>query len=457
MSMHTGIPVISPAELQQRRARLMAGLGEQAVAVVRASGHRIRNRDAEYAFRQDSDFLYLTGFNEADAVAVLLPGRPEGEFVLFCLDKNPAMERWTGIRAGVEGAKAQYGADQAFPLSELDKRMPALFKGRDEIHCHLGANPEHDRHLIGWLNTLRQQTRGGVIPPSRVIMLERLLHQQRLIKSEAEIAMMQHAATTSARAHTRAMAACRPGRFEYEIEAVLLGEFRRDGMEPAYTSIVGGGENACILHYVTNRSELKDGDLLLIDAAGEHEGYASDITRTFPVNGRFSPEQRALYQLVLDAQKAAIAEAKPGNHWNQPHEAAVRVLVGGLVALGLLQGEVDELVRDPEPVEGEEKPKEAAYRQFYMHRTGHWLGLDVHDVGDYKVNGQWRTLEPGMVLTVEPGLYVSPTDNVDPRWWNIGIRIEDDVLITSEGNRVLTAAVVKEIDAIEALMQRGGD
>lgn len=445
-------PLISAAEFAARRQRLCDQLGHNAIALLQASTLKVRNRDAEYPFRQHSDFLYLTGFNEPEAVAAFIPGREEGEFVLFCLEKDPTAERWTGIRAGTEGAIETYGADQAFLLAEIDKKLPELMTGRDEIHYSMGHDADWDQRVIGWLNTQRRKARTGLIPPNKLVGLDKPLHDLRLFKSEEELAMMQHAANTAARAHTLAMQTCEPGKFEFEIEAELLREFRRDGMEPAYTSIVGGGANACILHYIENRAELKAGDLLLIDAGGEHHGYASDITRTFPVSGQFSEPQKQLYQLVLDAQLAAIAAVKPGNTWDDPHQAALRVLVAGMVELGILEGEVDELVKDPEPVDGEEKPPEAAYKQFFMHKTGHWLGLDVHDVGDYKRGEEWRTLEPGMVLTVEPGLYISPADNVDEQWWNIGIRIEDDVVVTADGCRVLTAGVVKGIDEIEALM-----
>ena len=446
-------PVLIPAsEFAERRQRLLAQLGEQAIAIIQASQLVIRNRDADYPFRQESDFLYLTGFNEPDAVAVFIPGRAEGEYVLFCQAKDPAMERWTGKRAGIDGAVNDYGADQAFPIGELDKQILPLLSGRTEVHYRIGFDTEFDLKVLGWLTVLRRQARNGVAAPNTLKLLDTLVHELRLFKSPAELEMMRYSAKIAAQAHTRAMQICRPGLFEFELQAEIEREFRKAGMEPAYTSIVGGGENACILHYVDNRTPLKAGDLLLIDAGSEHQGYASDITRTFPVNGRFSPEQRQLYQLVLDAQKAAIAAVKPGNDWDAPHQAAVRTLVAGLVELGLLQGEVEELLQDPPKATDGSAPKEAAYRQFYMHKTGHWLGLDVHDVGDYKIKGAWRCLEPGMVLTVEPGLYFSPAENLDPKWWNIGIRIEDDVLVTADGCEVLTAGVVKEIAEIEALM-----
>ncbi|TXH77200.1 MAG: Xaa-Pro aminopeptidase [Thiothrix sp.] len=445
-------PTIPASEFAERRQRLLKALGTHAIAIIQSAHVVIRNRDADFPFRQDSDFLYLTGFNEPNAVAVFIPGRAEGEYVLFCQAKDPAMERWIGKRAGVEGVVKDYGADQAFKIEELDQQMVKLLSGRREVHYRIGFETEFDLKVLSWLNVLRRQARNGVAAPDTFKVLDTLVHEMRLFKSPNEVSMMRYAAQTAARAHTKAMQTCRPGLFEFEVQAEIEREFRKDGMEPSYTSIVGGGENACILHYVENRSELKAGDLLLIDAGSEHQGYASDITRSFPVSGRFSKEQAQLYQVVLDAQKAAIAAVKPGNHWDAPHQAAVRSLTAGLVSLGLLQGNVDELIKDPPKPEDGSTPKEAPYRQFYMHKTGHWLGLDVHDVGDYKVKGEWRTLEPGMVLTVEPGLYISPAENVDPKWWNIGIRIEDDVLVTTEGCEVLTAGVVKEIADIEALM-----
>ena len=448
-------PIIPKEEFAARRRRLLDRLGKGALAVVPSGGLKVRNRDAEYPFRQDSDFHYLTGFNEPEAVAVFVPGREAGEYVLFCREKNAVAERWSGTRAGLEGAKHWHGADDAHPIGDLNKLMPELLTGCDEVHYDLGANPDFDLRLIGWVNHLRAMARAGVRAPHSIVMLDRILHEMRLFKSEAEVAVMRYAAQTSARAHTRAMQVCAPGKYEYEVEAELLHEFRLKGMEPAYTSIVGGGKNACILHYIENRDTLRDGDLLLIDAGAEHECYASDITRTFPVNGKFSPEQRALYQLVLDAQYAAIAVAIPGKTWDDPHQAAVKVLAQGLLDLEILSGTLEQAMQALEAT-GDEPAKEAPYRQFYMHKTGHWLGMDVHDVGDYKVgtgDDDWRTLQPGMVLTVEPGLYISPADNVDAKWWNIGIRIEDDVLITTDGNEVLSAAIVKEVAAIEQLMQ----
>jgi Xaa-Pro aminopeptidase len=401
----------------------------------------MRNRDVEYPYRCDSDFYYLTGFAEPEAVAVLVPGRPQGEFILFCRERDPLMETWYGRRAGTEGAVAQYGADDAFPITDIDEILPGLLESRERVFYTMGASPEFDTRVISWVREIRSRERSGAHAPDEFVGLDHLVHDMRLYKSRAEIKQMRTAANIAAAAHKRAMQACRPGMMEYEVEAEFLHEFRRHGCEPAYSSIVGGGENGCILHYRENDAALRDGDLLLIDAGAEYQYYASDITRTFPVNGRFSAAQKLLYNLVLDAQLAAIAEVVPGNHWNAPHDAAVKVLTKGLVKLGLLKGRPAQLIKD------------GAYRRFYMHRTGHWLGMDVHDVGDYKVGEEWRVLEPGMVLTVEPGLYIPlGSKGVAKKWQGIGIRIEDDVLVTREGNEVLSKAAPKSVDEIEALM-----
>lgn len=428
-------------EFARRRRQLMRAMGEGSIAVIPSSPVRVRNHDVEYPYRQDSDFLYLTGFSEPGAVAVLVPGRPQGEYVLFCRERDPVMETWHGRRAGQEGAVERFGADDSFPIADVDDILPGLLEDRERVYATLGRDPEFDQKLMGWVNRLKEQARSGVHPPHEFISLEYLLHEMRLFKSRTEVSLMRKAGAISTRAHVRAMQACRPGMMEYEIEAELLYEFRRAGTEPAYPSIVGGGDNGCILHYTENNAPLDDGDLLLIDAGCEYQGYASDITRTFPVNGRFTPAQRELYELVLEAQHAAIENAVPGNHWDDPHGAAVKVLTRGLVSLGLLKGRPAQLI------------KEGAYRQFYMHRTGHWLGLDVHDVGDYKFDDEWRLLEPGMVMTVEPGLYVAAgTRGVPKRFQGIGIRIEDDVLVTSRGNDVLTKHCPKEPDEIESLV-----
>mgnify|MGYP002132632812 FL=1 len=420
----------------------MQNIGADAVAIVPAALHYRRNRDTEYRFRQDSDFYYLSGFAEPEALLVLLPGRAEGEFVMFCRPRDREMEIWNGYRAGPEGAINDFGAQQAFTIDELDQRLPELLAGRDRVYAPMGVQPTFDQRLAGWLGSVRAKTRAGVRAPSALHLLDAALHPLRLIKSAAELAIMQRAADLSAEGHRRAMALAAPGRYEYELEAELLHTFARHGCQaPAYGSIVGSGANACILHYGENDRCMQDGDLVLIDAGGELDHYAADITRTFPVNGRFSAPQKDLYEVVLAAQLAAIASVRPGASWQAPHDAAVRVLTQGLVDHGLLQGSVDGLIESN------------AFRRFYMHRTGHWLGMDVHDVGDYQIDGQWRPLSAGMVLTVEPGLYVSPDDEtVAAHWRGIGIRIEDDVAVTAQGHHVLSAKAPKAVAEIEALV-----
>ncbi len=433
---------ISPKEFAKRRKDLMDQIGDDAIAIIPSAELKIRNRDAEFIFRQDSDFLYLTGFNEPESVAVLVPGREESEFILFCREKDPKTEQWTGRMAGLEGAVETYAADDAFPIDDIDDILPGIMENRNKVYYSVGNNQDFDTQVISWVNTLRTKVRNGTQAPHEFVSLDVFLHEMRLFKSPQEQKLMKDAAAVSVSAHERAMANTKHGMMEFQIDAEYMYEFRRNGMVPAYTSIVGGGENACILHYIDNNQKLDGKDLLLIDAGAENQGYASDITRTFPVGGKFSNEQRILYQIVLDAQYAAIEQAKPGNTWIDPHNAAVRVITEGLVANGLLEGDVDELIA------------ENKYFPFYMHKTGHWLGLDVHDVGDYKIDEEWRELEPGMALTIEPGIYVSPSDDVDEKWWNIGIRIEDDILITETGNEVLTGALIKEIDDIETHMRQ---
>jgi Xaa-Pro aminopeptidase len=435
---------MNSTEFSKRRKQLMRMMGEGAIAILPAAPQRIRNRDAEYPYRQDSDFYYLTGFPEPEAVAVLMPGRKHGEFILFNRERDPLMETWNGRRAGQDGACETYGADDSFPIGDIDDILPGLLEHNDRVYYTMGCVPEFDQRVMGWVNSIRQQARTGSRTPEEFISLEHLLHDMRLYKSKAEIKAMRNAARIAARAHTRAMQVCRPGMMEYQVEAEFLHEFRSGGSVPAYSPIVGGGANGCILHYTENNAALQEGDLLLIDAGAEFDYYASDITRTFPVNGRYSAAQKAIYELVLAAQTAAIKKVKPGNHWNEPHDAAVKVLTEGLVKLGLLKGNPRALIRT------------GAFRDFYMHRTGHWLGMDVHDVGDYKVGGEWRVLEPGMVLTVEPGLYIAPDcKRVAKKWRGIGIRIEDDVLVTKDGHEVLSAGAVKSVAEIEALMAGG--
>jgi len=437
---------ISTKEFARRRKQLMAQMESNSIAIVPAAPERVRSRDTEYLYRQDSDFYYLSGFVEPEAVLVLIPGREHGEYVMFCREKDREREIWDGYRQGPDGVCKNLGADDAFPIDDIDEILPGLIEGRERVYYAMGKDADFDHQVMSWVNSIRAKVRSGATPPGEFLDLDHYLHDMRLYKSDAEVAVMREAGEISARAHVRAMQACKAGVFEYQLEADILHEFARSGARnPAYNSIVGGGDNACILHYVENQDELNDGDLVLIDAGCELEYYAADITRTFPVNGTFSKEQKALYQLTLDAQQAAIDVIKPGNHWNEPHEASVRTITAGLLELGLLQGELEALI------EGED------YKEFYMHRIGHWLGMDVHDVGDYKVGGEWRVLEPGMCMTVEPGIYVAPDNiQVESKWRGIGIRIEDDIVITKDGCDILSKDVPKSVAAIEALMAGQG-
>ena len=433
--------MIETKEFVRRRRQLMRMAGRDAIVIVPAAPERVRSNDSHYPYRQDSDFHYLSGFPEPDAVLALIPGREQGETILFCRERDAERERWDGARAGTEGAVARYGFDDAFPIDDIDDILPGMIEGRTRVYYHFGRDTDFDLKLIGWVNRVRAEIRKGAVPPHEFVALSHLLHDLRLFKSRSELRVMKKSARIAAAAHVRAMRTVRPGMNEHEVEAELLHEFRRHGAVASYEPIVGGGANACVLHYRANNAPLRDGDLLLIDAGAEYECYASDITRTFPVNGRFSPEQRALYDIVLAAQTAAIDEVRPGRSFDAYHEAAVRTITRGLIKLGLLDGSVEKNLR------------EHAYRKFYMHKTGHWLGLDVHDVGDYRIDGEFRQLEPGMVVTVEPGLYISPDlRKVPARWRGIGIRIEDDVVVTRGEPEILTGDVPRDPDAIESLM-----
>ena len=435
---------ISKAEFARRRKNLMGMMDKHTIAIIPGAREVTRSRDTEYPFRQNSDLFYLTGFEEPDAVLVLVPGRRQGQVVLFCRERDPDMELWNGYRLGPEGAVAYLGVDDAFPIDDLDEILPGLIEGTQRIYYSMGHDDVFDQRVMGWVNQIRKLVRTGAAPPADFTDLAFLLHEQRLIKSAAEVRVMRKAGEISAAAHVRAMQECQPGRYEYHLEAAIQHTFAEHGARfPAYNSIVGSGANACVLHYTENASKMRAGDLVLIDAGCEYQGYAADITRTFPVSGQFSNEQRAIYDVVLEAQRAAIAKVRPGNTWNQPHDATVRVITRGLIKLGLLRGKERELI------------KAEAYRDFYMHRAGHWLGLDVHDVGEYRVDGRWRQLEPGMVLTIEPGIYVAADNTKVPkRWRGIGVRIEDDVVVTEQGCDVLTGDVPKRADEIEALMSQ---
>jgi Xaa-Pro aminopeptidase len=433
---------INKNEFSQRRYQLMTEMVE-GVAIVPTSPELIRNRDSHYPFRFDSYFYYLSGFKEPESVLFLIAG-PQAKTILFCRDKDMEREIWDGFRYGPAAAVNEFGIDAAYSMSQLDEIAPQLMANQSKIFYSLGADPAWDTRVTGWINQLRSQARTGVSVSDSIVDVRKLLDEMRLYKSEAEVAVMRRSANIAAAAHQRAMQFTRPGMMEYEIEAEFLHEFYRHGSQaPAYTSIVAGGANACTLHYNANDAKLRDGDLLLIDAGCELDGYASDITRTFPVSGKFSAPQKDLYELVLASQAAAINKVAPNSHWNAPHEAALDVLIRGFIDLGLCKGSPDEVL------------EKGSYRQFYMHRTGHWLGLDVHDAGEYKnQQGEWRMLEPGMTLTVEPGCYVRPAEGVPEHFWNIGIRIEDDVLVTPEGCEVLTSAAVKSVTDIESLMKQ---
>lgn len=427
-------------EFARRRKNLMQMMGADGIAILPAAPVRTRSRDVEYRFRQDSDFYYLTGFEEPAAVAVLAPGRDNGEYILFCRDRNPDKERWDGSRMGPDGAIERYGADDAFPIDDIDDILPGMMESCERVYYTMGLYPDFDTRIADWVNSLRSRVGKGVHTPQEFVALDHLLHDMRLYKSRSEISAMRKSAKIAVNAHKRAMRLVQPGMYEYEVEAEFIHEFRKHDARYSYSPIVGTGANACTLHYVDNTAQLEDGDLLLIDAGCELDYYASDITRTFPVNGRFSPEQRAVYEIVLEAQLAAIEKTRKHNHWNEPHDAAVKVITKGLRKIGLLDGTLPRLIKD------------GAYREYYMHRTGHWIGMDVHDVGDYKVGDEWRLLESGMVTTVEPGIYIGSSRKIPKRWRNIGIRVEDDVAVTSNGPDVLTKGLAKDPDEIESLM-----
>jgi len=431
---------MNKTEFARRRKTLMRMVGEDGIAILPSAPVRTRSRDVEYRYRQDSDFYYLTGFAEPDSVAILAPGRDNGEYVIFCRERDKQKEQWDGSRAGPAGAVGLFDADDAFPIDDIDDILPGILETRNRVYYTMGAYSDFDHRITEWVKSLRNRESSGIHTPHEFVALDHVLHDMRLYKSRAEISAMRKAAKIAVMAHKRAMTHIRPGLYEYEVEAEYVHEFRRHNATISYPPIVGTGANSCTLHYVDNRAMLEDGDLLLIDAGCEFDYYASDVTRTMPVSGKFSSEQRAVYEIVLEAQLAAIEKTVAGNHWNDPHDAAVRIITKGLKKIGLLEGTVPRLIKDQ------------AYREFFMHRTGHWIGMDVHDVGDYKVGDEWRFLEPGMVTTVEPGIYIAATRKVPARWRNIGIRIEDDVAVTNNGPDVLSKGLAKDPDDIESLM-----
>ncbi|GDX84606.1 Xaa-Pro aminopeptidase [Methylococcaceae bacterium] len=434
--------MMKQSEFKKRRKQFMQRIGKGNIALIGSASVHTRNRDVDYPFRQDSDFYYLTGFNEPDALAVFIPGREQGEYILFCREFDEKKALWEGAHSGLEGATKHYAADDSFPIDDVDDILSGMLENKVKVFYPMGRDIRSHRDLIGLITRIRMQSRLGVVAPAELASIEPILHEMRLFKSPAELKLMRHAAEISAQAHVKAMQFCRAERFEYQIEADIVHHFMQSGLRAvAYPSIVACGKNACTLHYTENKDQLKNGDLLLIDAGAECNHYAADITRTFPVSGKFTEPQAQLYQLVLDAQLAAIEQIKPGIPWNAAHEVSVEVITKGLVKLGLLKGNVKKLI------------KAEKYKQFYMHRIGHWLGMDVHDVGDYKINQEWRKLQAGMVLTIEPGLYIPENcKTIDKQWRGIGIRIEDDILVTKEGHEVLTNGVPKTIVDIEAVM-----
>ncbi|MCW8926574.1 MAG: Xaa-Pro aminopeptidase [Xanthomonadales bacterium] len=433
--------MIKQKEYAKRRQQLMEFAGAGSVIIVRAASEKIRNRDAAYPYRQDSDFLYLSGFSEPEAIMVLVPEDKGGQSILFCRERDKLREMWDGERAGTEGAVAEYGFDEAFPITEMKQRLPDLLHGCERVYYDLGKAPDFDQLLIGWLNDFRAKSRKKFSAPDEIIALDHSLHEMRLFKSRTEITAMRKSARVAEAAHRRAMQVCKPGMNEAEIHAELLHTFISNQCEASYMPIVGGGANACVLHYISNCDPLNDGELLLIDAGAEYDGYASDITRTFPINGKFSGPQKDLYEIVLAAQLKAIGEVREGNAWEHVHETAVRVATEGMIELGIIRTSLEEAL------------EEEHFKDYYVHNTGHWLGLDVHDVGEYEVDGHSRVLERGMVLTVEPGIYIPPKAmSVDETWRGMGIRIEDNVVVTRDDAEVLSTGICKTIDEIEALM-----
>ena len=427
----------------ERRLKLSDKVLEDSAIIVASALVKARISDTDYAYRQDSNFYYLSGYEEPDSLLLIRPSSDKEKFIIFCRDRDPLREQWDGFRTGQEGAVQQYGADNAYSINSLDQMMPDLLAGVKNIYFSMSAPCGVDTKISQWMEDIRKNTRAGAEPPNNLLSLDSILHEMRLIKEDHEMNLMKKAADITTEAHIRAMQAVTPGMYEYQLEAEYLYAFNKNGARsPAYNSIVGGGNNSCILHYVENNDELKDGDLVLVDAGCEYQYYASDVTRTFPVNGKFSPEQKEIYSIVLEAHRQSMEQAKPGNKWNLMHEKSVEVIVEGLLDLGLLKGTKEQVI------------EKGDYSKFYMHRIGHWLGMDVHDVGGYKQDGDWRELEKGMVMTVEPGIYILDSlEDVDDKWKGIGVRIEDDIVITDSGFEVLTPNVPRTIEEVEHTVQ----
>jgi len=436
--------MITAKEYAARRRELMAMMAANSIAIVTAAPEKIRSRDTHYPYKQATSLSYLCGFAEPESVLVLIPGREQGECLLFCREKDKLRETWDGYRSGPAGAVSDFAVDDAFPIGDIDEILTGMLEGKERVYYAIGKDADFDRHLMGWINEIREQKNRGSAPPGEFVDLDHLVNEMRLIKTASELKLMRKAGEISARAHCRAMKVSVPGIYEYQLQAEIEHEFMVSGATaPAYTSIVGGGKNGCILHYIENRQKINDGQLVLIDAGCEYANYAADITRTFPVNGKFSPAQAAIYDIVLQAQAEAIALIVPGAPYNVANDATIAVITEGLRDLGILNGEINELI------------EQQAYKDFYMHSSGHWLGMDVHDVGDYKIDNQWRIYEPGMVVTVEPGIYISPDNTaVAEKWRGLAVRIEDDIAVTKTGCEDLTAAVPKRRVDIESLMAR---
>ncbi|MDC0088745.1 Xaa-Pro aminopeptidase [Porticoccaceae bacterium] len=434
--------MITAKEYAARRRELMAMMAANSIAIVTAAPEKIRSRDIHYPYKQATSLSYLCGFAEPESVLVLIPGREQGECLLFCREKDKLRETWDGYRSGPARAVTDFSVDDAFPIGDIDEILTGMLEGKERVYYAIGKDADFDRHLMAWINEIREQKNRGSAPPGEFVDLDHLVNEMRLIKTASELKLMRKAGEISARAHCRAMKVSVPGIYEYQLQAEIEHEFMVSGATaPAYTSIVGGGANGCILHYIENRQKINDGELVLIDAGCEYENYAADITRTFPVNGKFSSEQAAIYDIVLQAQAEAIALIAPGAPYNVANDATIAVITEGLRDLGILNGEVSELI------------ERQAYKDFYMHSSGHWLGMDVHDVGDYKIDNQWRIYEPGMVVTVEPGIYISPDNTaVAEKWRGLAVRIEDDIAVTKTGCEDLTAAVPKRRADIESLM-----
>ena len=434
--------MITAKEFKKRRKQISKVIGNDSIAIVKARDICLRNSDADYKYRPDSSFYYLTGCHEPDSLVVICPDSDQGDDILFCREIDPKNVIWNGPMLGLNDAKEKLLFDNSFDIKLLDSIIPQLMQGRDKVYFMLGLDSEFDKQIVEWTNSVKKEKWARSEAPHELVSLKSIIDDMRVYKSKEAIKCMQKSADIAAQAHIEMMQACRPGLFEYHLTAVFLHSITNHNSQPSYLPIVGGGANACILHYINNNHELKDGDLVLIDAGAECDYYASDITRTFPVNGKYTQAQKELYDVVLSAHAAALEKAKPGNHWNEPHDAAVEVITQGLIDLGLLKGDLQSNL------------EEHNYTQFYMHKTGHWLGLDVHDCGEYSVDGLWVELEPSMVMTIEPGIYVATDAKVPKKYRGIGIRIEDDVLITKNGYKILSDKVPRTTQEIEQIMRK---